>query len=227
MSKKPDLLPKTIDFLPKTIDLLPKIYQINEKINDPLTTLNDIKRYIAEMRSIVDHAKLIYYKAEEILNDNMHNLEKKVIEITNEDNEEEYSTDWVNFMHKEYSIENSDREDELNFVQQNQRNRIKLTKALYVKENSFISINDQNEITLKLHHLTLTTSISEIEKIIFEYSPDIIKYKNKSKRHIGPLKSLETDLARLESHRILFKEEKNKIKNHIIYNTLLYLLLEE
>jgi hypothetical protein len=126
MSKKPDLLPKTID-------LLPKIYQINEKINDPLTTLNDIKRYIAEMRSIVDHAKLIYYKAEEILNDNMHNLEKKVIEITNEDNEEEYSTDWVNFMHKEYSIENSDREDELNFVQQNQRNRIKLTKALYVK----------------------------------------------------------------------------------------------
>lgn len=209
----------------KSFDLLPKLHQINEQINDPNASLNEIKQYITEMRAIVNHAKLIYHKAEEMLNDNTHNLEIKIADITNEDNEEEYSSSWVNFMHKNYIIETNEDNDP-QFVQQCQDNKITLTPSLSVRETSFISMSG-GKITLKLHHLNFTTTVQEIEKLVFEYSPDIIKSKNKNKRHLGPLISLDSDLARLESHRILFKEEKNKIKNHIIYNILLYLLLEE
>jgi hypothetical protein len=203
-------------------NLLSKINIIDAKINDPTSTLSDIKQYILEMKTIVRHAKLVYYKSQEILDNNIKLLKAKINNMTNEDDEEEYSADWIEFMHKEYIVDEKD--DDILF--QDQKEIIKITKNLSIKDNTLITVDD-DKISLKLHQLMLTTCMSEIENLSFEYSPDIIKQKNKNKRHLGPIKTLESDLARLEKHKTLFKEEKNKIKNHIVYNILLYLLLKE
>lgn len=215
-------------YIPSTnsVDLLSKIEEIDFKINDPSSTLIDIKRYISEMRSIVEHARLIYYKTTNILNENISKLEEKINEITNEKNVEEYSNNWLKFMHKEYTV-NADTEFEINneFAQES-NDKIKLKNTLIIRKNNLLTFEDDN-ITLKLNQLTLATTFQEIENLIFEYSPDIIKNKNKNKRHLGSFKTLESDISRLERHKTLLDEEKNKVKNHIIYSILLYLLLLE
>lgn len=207
-------------FRSKHVDIVASLELIDAKINDPMTNLIDIKRYVSEMRSLVNHAKVIYYKANEMLNKNMDVLEDKIYEIT--DDKEEYSSNWLEFMHKEYHID--DENKDFIFYEHDEK-KIKLTKNLSVLENSYIKIEDDH-INFKIHNLSLTTTLNELENIVFDYTPDILRPKNKAKRHLGPIKSLETDLARVKNHKIILSEEKNKIKNHIIYNILLYLLLD-
>ncbi len=197
-------------------DLISKINEIDEKINDPSATLTEIGRYISEMKTIVRHAKLIYNKTKEILDSNIKTIENKINDVTDED---EYSNEWLKFMHNPYKITQS-----LTF--ENNNNKIKLTQNLLVDETSFITFNE-GEISLKLNHIKLTSNIEQLNNIKFDFSPDLIRGKNKNKRHLGPLKTLEFDLQRLRQHKQLFIEEKEKIKNNIIYHVLLYLLIKD
>ena len=207
----------------KTVNIIEQINRINVQINNPDVTLSDIQKGISDMRSIVDHANLIYCKANEILNENLLKLKQKLEDITGDNGEDEYSSKWVDFMHKKYEICDS-KHDEVEF--QSCANKIKLTPNLSINTNNLITF-ENGHITLNMNGICIKSTIKELEEMNLEYSSDILKKKNKNKRHLGTLKTLENDLCKLERHKVLFHEELNKVNTGIIYNVILYLLLNK
>lgn len=204
----------------KSVDLIAQITLINGQINRPDVSMVDIQNGISNMRSIVNHASLIYCKVNTILNENLYKLRQKLEEITAHKDEDEYSSKWADFMHRKYAI--CDKKDDVEF--QSCASKIKLTQNLSIDADSLITF-ENNYITLNMGGICIRSTMKELEDIIFEYSPDILRKKNKNKRHLGNLKTLENDLSKLERHKVLFRDECNKINVSIIYNVILYLLL--
>jgi len=207
----------------KSVDVLPQIEKLNQIINDKKTPLDETRKSFSEMRLLVNHAKLLHTQAKKILDRNLETINFKVKELS-KDTDNEYSSSWLKFVNKPYSI--APATDDFEFVDNS--SNIKLTSLLDVKSNDFIRNEPGGVIALNIPGLkTMVTSILEIENLSHNYSPNIYSHSKKDFRHLGPLQTLESDLNRLRNHEILFKEEKNKIKTAIIYNILLYILLDE
>lgn len=208
----------------RSSDIPAKIEQLDKIINDSNTSLDAIKIAVRELRAIVNHTHLIYNTSRDMLERNIDKLNEKIYDISNASDEDEYGQAWIKFMNKQYDID--DIKSGITCAE-NTPPYIEIFPNLKIKPNNIIKI-DGNNITCTISSdLILTTTKMEIENIIFEYSSDIIRDKNKKKRHIGPVNKLSVDLPRLVNNKLLFKEEKNKIKTSIIYNIILYLLLSD
>ena len=191
--------------------MIDKLCELSLVITEKSATIDIIQQSYSEIQKIVNHIDILNTRANEILINTTDVLEKKISEVESAE-VEEYSTAWLNFMYNKSDI-NTDH-----------INKIKLTKNTSVNETSFIKSID-NEIVLKLPGIEIKTTVNSIENLPLNYSPDIIRYKNKSKRHIGPLISLDSDIERLKNHPALLEEEKNRIQTSLIYNMCLLLAL--
>lgn len=197
------------------------VYQLNKLsriVNDEKSSITDIKKSIVEMRSLVNYSGLIFQTSQEIFNNAFNNLSKNIRGL-NTNESEEFSNKWIDFMHQKYKIDNPEQKYE-------NATDIKLTDTLSIPQPNYIAY--KNELfNLSIGDISLSTTLNDIQKLSFDYSPNIIKHHTKKLRHIGPLASLDTDFARLLNHPLLFKIEHNKIKSHIIYNLLLHLLFSK
>ena len=204
----------------KDTDLVGKINELSKVANNKHASIEDVKNSINEMRTIVNHAGLIFQTAQEIFNKTFSSLSNKINKLNEDTEENEYSEEWVKFMHKTYEIDNEDFNDP--YVK-----KISLTDTLFVSQTDWLKM-DASSIVLRIgSDIQLKVTIDEIKELTFEYSSDILKPRNKNKRHLGPIDLLDLDIARLLRHPTLFKIEQNKIKSHIVYNTLLWLLLSK
>lgn len=205
----------------KSVDAVSRIEKLNNIINDKKTSIDEIRKCFSEMRLLVNHLKLLYNQSKNILESNIDLINFKVTDISKEI-ENEYSSSWLKFVNKNYSISNN---EDVKFIDNSQN--IKLAPNIELKPTDFLKIETPNIIKLSLASgINLETSFLEIENCPHNYTPNIRSLTKKNFRHIGPLKTLETDLKRLCNNKSLLKEEKNKIKTTIIYNILLYLLIE-
>ena len=196
----------------KDTDLVGKINELSKIANNKHASIEDVKNSINEMRTIVNHAGLIFQTAQEIFNKTFSSLSNKINKLNEETEEDEYSEEWVKFMHKTYEIDNEDFNDP--YVK-----KILLTDTLFVSQTDWLKM-DESSIVLRIgSDIQLKVTIDEIKELTFEYSSDILKPRNKNKRHLGPIDLLDLDIARLMRHPTLFKIEQNKIKSHIVYNT--------
>jgi hypothetical protein len=204
----------------KDTDLVGKINELSKIANNKHASIEDVKNSINEMRTIVNHAGLIFQTTQEIFNKTFSDLSNKINKLNEDTEEDEYSEEWVKFMHKTYEIDNEDFNDP--YVK-----KISLTDTLFVSQTDWLKM-DESSIVLRIgSDIQLKVTIDEIKELTFEYSSDILKPRNKNKRHLGPIDLLDLDIARLMRHPTLFKIEQNKIKSHIVYNTLLWLLLSK
>jgi len=199
------------------IDLINKITELSKVANNENSSINDIKKSISEMRTIVNHTGLIFQTAQNIFNKTFDSL-SNIIDKLNDSEDElaEYSNEWIKFMHQSYS--NIDEKFELDSP------KIMITENLGIKKVDWIK-NENNKICVKINDIVISIPWSDIRDLTFDYSPDLLRKKFKNSRHIGPISSLENDITRIKNHPLLFKIEQNKIKSHIVYNLLLYLLL--
>jgi hypothetical protein len=205
----------------KSVEATLRIEKLNDIINDKKTSLDDIRKCLSEMRLLVNHLKLIYNQSKKILDNNLDLINFKLTDISKEI-ENEYSSSWIAFINKKYSITNN---EDAKFIDNSQN--IKLAPNIEIKPTDFLKIETPNIIKLSLSpDINLETSLLEIENFSNNYSPNIRSITKKNFRHIGPLKTLDIDLKRLCNHKTLLKEEKNKIKTSIIYNLILYFLVE-
>lgn len=204
----------------KDTDLVGKINELSKIANNKHASIEDVKNSINEMRTIVNHAGLIFQTTQEIFNKTFLILSNKINKLNEDTEENEYSEEWVKFMHKTYEIDNEDFNDP--YVK-----KISLTDTLFVSQTDWLKM-DASSIVLRIgSDIQLKVTIDEIKELTFEYSSDILKPRNKNKRHLGPIDLLDLDIARLMRHPTLFKIEQNKIKSHIVYNLLLWLLLSK
>ena len=217
----------------KDTDLVGKINELSKIANNKHASIEDVKNSINEMRTIVNHAGLIFQTTQEIFNKTFASLSNKINKLNEDTEGNEYSEEWVKFMHKTYEIDNEDFNDP--YVK-----KISLTDTLFVSQTDWLKMDNgckhpakdlkdhASSILLKIgSDIQLKVTIDEIKELTFEYSSDILKPRNKNKRHLGPIDLLDLDIARLMRHPTLFKIEQNKIKSHIVYNTLLWLLLSK
>lgn len=204
----------------KDTDLIGKINELSKIANNKHASIEDVKNSINEMRTIVNHTGLIFQTAQEVFNKTFSNLSKKINKLNEDTEENEYSEEWIKFMHKTYEIDNEDFNDPY-------MKKILLSDKLFVSQTDWLK-TDNSYIVLRIgSDIQLKVTIDDIKDLTFEYSSDILKPRNKDKRHLGPIDLLDLDIARLMRHPTLFKIEQNKIKSHIVYNTLLWLLLSK
>ena len=204
----------------KDTDLICKINELSKIANNKHASIEDVKNSINEMRTIVNHTGLIFQTAQEVFNKTFSNLSKKINKLNEDTEENEYSEEWIKFMHKTYEIDNEDFNDPY-------MKKILLSDKLFVSQTDWLK-TDNSYIVLRIgSDIQLKVTIDDIKDLTFEYSSDILKPRNKDKRHLGPIDLLDLDIARLMRHPTLFKIEQNKIKSHIVYNTLLWLLLSK
>lgn len=208
------------------IDLIQKINELSKIANNDRSDMKDIKVAIHEMRTIVNHAGLIFQTVQDVFHKTFSKLSKKINRLNSEIDEEEFSENWMKFMHKSYEVNHDDDFESKSGIIDPSIAHIPVTSNLIIHQNSWLKFDLPETITICIgKNLSITTTLTEIKELTFDYSPDILKLKNKYSRHIGPIASLDMDIERLKNHPILFKIEQNKIKSHIVYNLLLYLLL--
>lgn len=212
----------------RDIDLISKITELSKIANNERSDMKDIKVAIHEMRTIVNHAGLIFQTVQNIFNKTFSKLSDKINRLNNEDDEDEFSENWIKFMHKSYEV-NTDEVfdmDSKSNITDPSIVQIPLTPNLTIHQNSWLKFSLPETIVLHLgKNLSISTTLTELKELAFDYSPDILKQKNKKLRHVGPIALLDMDVTRLKQHPLLFKIEQNKIKSHIVYNLLLYLAL--
>lgn len=199
-------------------DIIRQLDKLSRIVNDEKSSITDIKKSIVEMRSLVNYSGLIFQSAQEIFNKTFHGLSNS-IKYLSADCNDEFSNKWIDFMHQKYKIDNPEQKYE-------NPNDIKLTDTLTIQQPSFIAHKD-NLFSVNLGNHSISTTLDDIQKLSFDYSPNIIKHQTKKLRHVGPLNTLDTDFARLLNHPSLFKIEHNKIKSHIVYHLLLHLLFSK
>lgn len=204
----------------KDTDLIGKINELSKIANNKHASIEDVKNSINEMRTIVNHTGLIFQTAQEVFNKTFSNLSKKINKLNEDTEENEYSEEWIKFMHKTYEIDNEDFNDPY-------AKKIPLTDTLFISQTDWLKMNNESIVLRIGSDIQLKVTIDDIKDLTFEYSSDILKPRNKDKRHLGPIDLLDLDIARLMRHPTLFKIEQNKIKSHIVYNTLLWLLLSK
>lgn len=205
-------------------DLIGKITELSKIVNNEDSDVKEIKNAISEMKTIVNHAGLIFQTTQDIFNKTFKNLSSKVDKLNNEIDDDEYSATRIKFMHKTYELK-VENESDLSIIDHDV-SKIELTPILKIPQTTWLKIVHPETITLCLGRLIITTTMDELKKITFDYSSNILKPTHKNRRHLGPLQSLDNDVIRLRNHPDLFRIEQNKIKSHIVYNLLLYLALE-
>lgn len=204
------------------VDLINKITILSKIVNDEDSDVKEVKNAINEMRTIVNHAGLIFQTTQDIFNKTFKTLSTKIEKLNEEIHDDEYSTTRIDFLHKMYELKVDDHFDSLTKAEE-----IKITDNLSIPQRSWLQFKNPDTICLYLGKtIVMSTTLTNIKQLSFNYSPDILKPLHKKYRHIAPLQSLYMDLKRLENNPELFKIEQNKIKSHIIYNILLYLLLD-
>lgn len=203
-------------------DLVNKITQLSHIANNENSSIKDIKHAVSEMRAIVNHTGLIFQTVQDIFNKTINNLSVKIDHFNDDD--EEYSSMWIKFMHKIYELKSID--NDISIIDNNVH-LIPLTEKISIPQTSWLKFEAPDVLILHVGNSTIRTTLSELKQLTFDYSPNICKTSHKKLRHVGPLSLLELDIKRLRNHPELFKIEKNKIKSHIIYNLLLYLALNQ
>jgi hypothetical protein len=160
----------------RDIDLVQKITELSKIANNERSDIKDIKVAIHEMRTIVNHAGLIFQTVQDVFNKTFSKLSLKINRLNDEADEDEFSEKWMKFMHKTYEVNHDDAFESKSNIIDTSIVQIPLTPNTSIYQNTWLKFDPPETISICIgKNLSIRTTLTELKELAFDYCFGILQ----------------------------------------------------